>query len=493
MGKRVNYAARSVITPDPNLNINEIGLPEAFAKHLTYPVLVTPWNVQELRKMILNGPNKYPGAVMVEHENGRMNLIPDNPTAQESIAKRLLVSDEKNTKAKTVHRHVLTGDMLLLNRQPTLHRPSIMAHSARILKGERTLRLHYANCKAYNADFDGDEMNAHYPQNELAKSEAYNIVNVCNQYLVPKDGTPLSGLIQDHMIAGVNLSIRGKFFVKEDYHQMVYTALAHKLGHLKFLPPAIQKPQYLWSGKQVLSTIIINCIPKNRPFINLTSTAKIGAKSWETDPPRPWKAGGSLFKNSNTMTEAEVIIKQGELLCGILDKTHYGSTPYGLVHCIYELYGGQYSNEVLSAFAKLFTAFLQREGFTLGVADILCFDNADKIRKKFVDQSRLIGRKAAAEAVGLDEFADPDEVKKKLEISYATNPKFRMIIDRQYKSALDSFTNNINKTCIPAGLITKFPYNNLQLMVMSGAKGSMVNCMQISSLLGKFASFFLLL
>lgn len=106
------------------------------------------------------------------------------------------------------------GDVLLLNRQPTLHRPSIMAHKARILPGEKTLRLHYANCKAYNADFDGDEMNAHFPQSEHARAEAYTLALVDNQYLVPKDGTPLSGLIQDHVISGSLMSIRGRFFDK---------------------------------------------------------------------------------------------------------------------------------------------------------------------------------------------------------------------------------------------------------------------------------------
>ena len=100
-------------------------------------------------------------------------------------------------------RHLKNGDAMLLNRQPTLHKPSIMAHRARVLKGHKVMRLHYAICKSYNADFDGDEMNAHFPQNELARSEAYNIVNVCKQYLVPKDGTPLQGLIQDHIIAGM--------------------------------------------------------------------------------------------------------------------------------------------------------------------------------------------------------------------------------------------------------------------------------------------------
>lgn len=114
---------------------------------------------------------------MVEFEDGSINRInPDKPTHQQGLLKRLLTPYDANMSfegVKIVHRHLCNGDVLLLNRQPTLHRPSIMAHNARILKGEKTLRLHYANCKAYNADFDGDEMNAHFPQNEVARSEAY--------------------------------------------------------------------------------------------------------------------------------------------------------------------------------------------------------------------------------------------------------------------------------------------------------------------------------
>ena len=84
----------------------------------------------------------------------------------------------------------------MANRQPTLHKPSMMAHVVRVLPGEKTLRMHYANCNTYNADFDGDEMNVHFPQSELARSEAYNIANTNNQYLVPTSGKPLRGLIQ---------------------------------------------------------------------------------------------------------------------------------------------------------------------------------------------------------------------------------------------------------------------------------------------------------
>lgn len=89
------------------------------------------------------------------------------------------------------------------SRQPTLHKPSIMAHYVKVLKSEKTLRMHYANCNTYNADFDGDEMNMHLPQNELARAEGALIATADEQYLVPKDGTPLRGLIQDHVVTGL--------------------------------------------------------------------------------------------------------------------------------------------------------------------------------------------------------------------------------------------------------------------------------------------------
>lgn len=185
------------------------------------------------------------------------------------------------------------------------------------------------------------------------------------------------------------------------------------------------------------------------------------------------------------MSEAEVIFRQGELLVGVLDKNHYGSTPYGLIHCIYELYGGSISTKLLSAFTRLFTAFLQWEGFTLGVHDILVLEDADKERKKIIKESRLIGKRITCQALDISEEVSNEELIEKLEEAYANDPKFRAVLDRKYKSAMDSYTNNINKVCLPAGLVCKFPDNNLQLMVTSGAKGSTVNTMQISCLLGQ--------
>lgn len=168
-------------------------------------------------------------------------------------------------------------------------------------------------------------------------------------------------------------------------------------GATKLLPPAILKPVKLWSGKQVLSTIILNLTPKDRGLINMDSTAKISSKDWQTGVKRPWKAGGTELTNPISMSESEVIFRHGELLCGVLDKMHYGSTSYSLVHAFSELYGGEYSCRLLSSFSRLFTSFLQLRGFTLGVEDILVTPKADKKRKK------IISRVKAVEYFPLDE------------------------------------------------------------------------------------------
>lgn len=490
MGKRVNFAARSVITPDPNLGIQEIGVPEDFAKKLTYPTRVNFFNVEELRKMVVNGPDIYPGASLVENENGSLIKLfggDENKKKREGVAKLLLKSIEiggpSSYGRKKVHRHLLSGDVLLLNRQPTLHRPSIMAHKAKILKNEKTLRLHYSNCKAYNADFDGDEMNAHFPQTELSRSEAYNVVNVSNHYLVPKDGTPLGGLIQDHIVSAVRLTVRGQMFDREDYYQLVYQALAHKPGNIVLLPSCIVKPKKLWSGKQIISTLLMNIIPEGKNLISFSGTSKINNKSWEKEPSREWKCG-IAFDKDKEMSESEVIIQKGYLISGVLDKQHFGATPYGLTHCLYELYGGDCSSNFLDSVGRLCTAYLQMNGFTLGVEDILVNAKADKSRRHFMRKLRKIGDEIALKALELDQ--KPDDLKEHLEKAYFDDPvKFKSRLDQEYKTALDSYTNEINKVCIPGGLIAKFPDNNLQLMVSSGAKGSSVNTMQISCLLGQ--------
>ncbi|TST60384.1 DNA-directed RNA polymerase I subunit RPA1 [Bagarius yarrelli] len=485
MGKRVDFAARSVICPDMYIGTNEIGIPMVFATKLTYPQPVTPWNVKELRQAVINGPDVHPGASIVINEDGSRTILSrTNPTQREAIAKQLLTpsTGQHRMPMKIVNRHIKNGDVLLLNRQPTLHRPSIQAHCARILPGEKVLRLHYANCKAYNADFDGDEMNAHFPQSELGRAEAYTLVSTAQQYLVPKDGKPLAGLIQDHMVSGTSMTIRGCFFPRDQYMELVYRGLTDKRGRVKLLPPALIKPQKLWTGKQVVSTLLLNIIPENHIPLNLTGKAKIPSKAWVKEPPRSVPG-----YNPDSMCDSQVVIRNGELLVGVLDKAHYGSSAYGLVHCCYELYGGETSGNLLSCLARLFTAYLQLyRGFTMGVEDILVKPGANKRRKKIIKESVNCGIKALGAAFNLSAAVAESEGRDLWQNAHLNIDQrdFNMV-DLKFKEAVNQVNNNINKVCMPLGLHCSFPENNLQLMVQSGAKGSTVNTMQISCLLGQ--------
>ncbi|OXB54262.1 hypothetical protein ASZ78_012699 [Callipepla squamata] len=451
MGKRVDFAARSVICPDMYIGTNEIGIPMVFATKLTYPQPVTPWNVKELRQAVINGPKVHPGASMVINEDGsRTVLSASSVTQREAIAKQLLTpsSGAPQSGLKIVCRHIKTGDVLLLNRQPTLHRPSIQAHRARILPGEKVLRLHYANCKAYNADFDGDEMNAHFPQNELGRAEAYTLAFTDEQYLVPKDGKPLPGLIQDHMISGVSMTTRGCFFTREQYLELVYRGLTDKKGRIKTFPPAIMKPQRLWTGKQVVSTLLINIIPDNHIPLNLTGKAKIGGKAWMKGP-------ANRCLNLDSMCESQVIIRRGELLCGVLDKAHFGSSAYGLVHCCYEIYGGETSGKVLTCLGRLFTAYLQLyRGFTMGIEDILVKPEADRKRHKIIKKSSQCGIEVVRAALNLPETASCEDVQGKWQDAHLCKDQrdFNMV-DLKFKEEVNNYNNEVNKISCLLGQI----------------------------------------
>ncbi|CAF4134244.1 unnamed protein product [Rotaria sordida] len=290
MGKRVNYAGRSVISPDPFIAIYQVGIPEIFTKKLTYPQLVTRDNVDELRQLILNGSDVHPGGNFVELEDETIRRLLPNNLSQRTAC----------------YRHLRTGDYVLVNRQPTLHRPSIQAHMGNFL-------LHYAQCKSYNADFDGDEMNIHLPQNELTRTEAAELMITYQDFLVSKDGTPLTGFIQDHVVAGRTLTMRDGFFEKSDYQQLI------------------------------ISTILLYIQPVNQASLNLDSKSKFSMKSY------PSKSNAT---NIDLMANTDVIIRHGHLLSGLIDKAHCGSTLASLLHCYYQLYGKRCAADLVTAFSK---------------------------------------------------------------------------------------------------------------------------------------------
>ena len=189
MGKRVDFSARSVITPDANIGIRELGVPMAVAKNITYPVVVNKRNKAYISKLVLNGPDVYPGAKILEKKTG------------ESISLRYVDRDSLQVSiGDIVHRHMANGDPVLFNRQPSLHRMSMMCHYARIMTEGSTFRLNVADTKPYNADFDGDEMNLHQPQDDEARVELMKLAAVATQIISPANNQSIIGIFQDSLL-----------------------------------------------------------------------------------------------------------------------------------------------------------------------------------------------------------------------------------------------------------------------------------------------------
>lgn len=498
MGKRVNYAARSVISPDPNIETNEIGVPLVFAKKLVYPEPVTSHNFQAMKSAVENGMDKYPGAAAIENENGLvMNLRFKTADQRKALAKQLMTPTTaglKGERNKKVYRHLQTGDVVIMNRQPTLHKPSMMGHRARVLQKEKTIRMHYANCNTYNADFDGDEMNMHFPQNEIARSEALQIADTDHQYLSATAGKPLRGLIQDHISMGVQFTSRDVFFDRDQYQELVYSCIRpeeYNAAHsrIQLVPPSVIKPTALWTGKQVISTVLKNIIPSRCQGLNLTSKSSTGSEQWaeqaEKDPAKfkiKNATGGFTFRD----TEQNVIFKDGELLCGILDKAQLGPSVNGLTHSIHELFGHTAAGKLMSILGRLLTRFLNERAWTCGMDDLYLTSEGDKARREEIDKSIQLGHEISAQYVSLDPKVDGEDKQllARLEGVLRSDEQLNGL-DQMYNAGTKQITDAVTKACLPIGLRKPFPHNQMQAMTLSGAKGSNVNANLISCNLGQ--------
>lgn len=277
---------------------------------------------------------------MPQDENGKITMLPANNRArrlEQAKALELSGGDGPAVRPKIVHRHVQTGDWVLMNRQPTLHKASIMAHQVRVLRTERTIRMHYANCKTYNADFDGDEMNLHVPQSEFGRAEAM-VIATNNQQYIGLAGEPLRGLIQDHIVAGTLMTCRDAFFNRDHYQALVYACLPDRYDGRPILtvPPAILKPRKLWTGKQIITTLLKNLVRDLAVdhFITARDTVNIAGLNLRTK---------SKIRNSWTAAEAglegeeTVLFRNGHMLMGLLDKSQCGASANGLVHACFEV------------------------------------------------------------------------------------------------------------------------------------------------------------
>ena len=331
-GKRVDFSARTVISPDPNLDISEVGVPLDVAMRLSMPEKVTAWNIGEMRKLVINGPEKYPGALYIVRPDGkriRLEFVTDRDKIAEAVEPMFVVE-----------RHLINGDIAIFNRQPSLHRMSIMAHYVKVLP-HKTFRLHLTVCPPYNADFDGDEMNLHIPQSEEAQTEARLLMQVQDQILSPRFGGPIIGAKTDFITSAYMLTRKTTLLTKEDVSRLVLAAEYD--GPIP--EPEVKKPEPQWTGKQIFSLFI----PKDLNYAFKAATCvACGKKCLE----------GCEY-------DAYVVIKDGELKRGVIDRAAIGAEQSeSLLHRIIKDYGSAAGRTFLNHVCRLLNMFMTIRGFT---------------------------------------------------------------------------------------------------------------------------------
>ncbi|MET1128157.1 MAG: DNA-directed RNA polymerase subunit A' [Thermoproteota archaeon] len=434
-GKRVDYSARTVISPDPNLSINEVGVPEEIAKVLTVRVPVTSWNIEEMRRYILNGPEKWPGANYV--------ITPDGRKIDLRYADRKKIA-EALAPGWYVERHLKDGDVVLFNRQPSLHRMSIMAHIVRVLPG-RTFRLNLLVCPPYNADFDGDEMNLHVPRTEEALAEARELMLVQYHILSPRYGGPIIGGVQDYVSGAYLLTIKATLLSLEDVIDVLSAA-----GYRGELPePAIISPKRMWTGKQLVSLFL----PKD---FNFRGKARVSAGIFSCEDEWCWN-------------DSYVLIKNGILLFGVLDKKAVGAEqPENMMHWLIKEYGSDYAREIYDKMFKMFIRYIEKRGFTMVVDDVALPQEAkEKVRALLQEAEKKVYEIIEMYRQGKLEAVPGRSLEESLEL------RILDALSEVRKHVEDVVLNYLD------------PFNNVFIMARTGARGNELNIIQMAAFLGQ--------
>ena len=367
-GKRVDFTGRTVISPDPNLRIDQLGIPVFMAMDLTYPERVNENNIKILKKMILNGTDRHPGANFVITNNGE-NKTYLGYINREKVCNELKIGD-------IVERHLINDDVVLFNRQPSLHRVSIMAFHAKVLPW-RTMRFNESNCTPYNADFDGDEMNIHVPQTEEARAEANYLMGVVENIQSPKSGEPLVASTQD-FLATCFLITQKDYFLDRTHFIRYCTYFNDGIEKVDIPPPTILKPKELWTGKQLFS-VILKPNKNYKICINLKNKSKSYSRKYKVDE----------FRCPN---DGFVIIRNSELLTGIIDSATIGKeSKSGLVFTLIKDCGKHETAKFLTRISKFSGRWICDYGMSLGLGDVIprkdLVENKEKIIEKNFNES----------------------------------------------------------------------------------------------------------
>ena len=423
-GKRTNFSARTVISPDPNIKLNEVGVPRRIATNLTVPERVTAWNIDYLKKFIEKGPSKYPGANYIVRPDGKKKKI-TSETKETSL--------EELKPGYLVERHLIDGDISAFNRQPSLHRMSMMCHLIRVLPG-KTLRLNPAVCHPFNADFDGDEMNLHIPQTEEARAEAELLMQVQTQLISPRYGLSVMGCVQD-AISGNYLLTRYNNYKREEAVQLLYQA-----GVTDF--SSLPKDEII-NGKEIFSVLL----PKDFNYNEHSRLCKDKC-------------------DANT----HVVIKNGKLASGIMDKSSLGEEVGLLLRSFHKKYGADKTVEFLERLYKLGIEILQMEGFSVAISDTDLPESA----KQRINEINLTAK---------------EEVKNQIKLFH--NKELETFPGKSLKETVElKIMDILNKARNKTGeAVSEYCNKKSHTMIMadSGARGNNLNLTQMAACVGQQA------
>ncbi|KAG9247944.1 hypothetical protein BJ878DRAFT_111427 [Calycina marina] len=462
-GKRVDFSGRTVISPDPNLGIDQVAIPILVAKNLTYPERVQQWNIEKLRKCVRNGVNVHPGANQIIKAG-----------AGHKISLRFAKRDREADNLKygdIVERHLEDDDIVLFNRQPSLHKLSIMSHYVKV-RPWRTFRLNECVCTPYNADFDGDEMNLHVPQTEEARTEAINLMGVKYNLSTPKNGEPIISATQDFITAAYLLSSKDNFFDKKTFTNICMYMVDGNLK-LDLPPPAILKPEARWTGKQVFSMLMR---PNKDSPVQVNMDAK--CRDFSSAPPSSVSASTreavkKLFSHhgSNDMDSSDgwLVVRNSEVMCGLMDKTTVGSGKKdSIFYVILRDFGPDEAVTAMNRLAKLSARWLTNQGFSIGINDVYPTQSLEVYKSKLVN-------KAYAQVENFVQLYKENKLKK------ATG----MDLEATLESKISGELNAVRKLAGEACTRSLSKYNSPLVMAKSGSKGSDINVAQMVALVGQ--------
>ena len=457
-GKRVDFSARTVISPDPNLKIDEVAIPLRVAVKMTYPERVTCYNKTSLQECIQRG-RKHPGASYIIKNGSKRKVsleISQRINKLDKEAKELQIGD-------VVERHLSDGDIVLFNRQPSLHKLSIMSHRAKI-RPFRTFRLNECVCTPYNADFDGDEMNLHVLQSEEARAEAIELMGVKHNLATPKNGAPIIAAIQDFIAAAYLLSHKDNFIDRSTFamicgymfdHDLDKDLCTAKVKDLELPPPTIWKPQRLWTGKQVWN-ILLRPHEQSEVLVNLDVPCKM------------FKSSPGLPPDLNE-DDSWLIIRNSEVMCGVMDKLTVGDgNKNSVFYTILRDFGPDYAAQAMSRLARLSARWLTDCGFSIGISDVYPSDNLLQRKETLVMEAY---RKCEVLSIDLD---------KKCLIRDAGCDQ-KLTFENKCTGILNAVRQEAGAICLEQ----LGRWNAPSLMARCGAKGSNINVAQMVAAVGQ--------